>query len=327
MPRILIIGATGYIGNALALSLIRSGEHTVWGIARTKDKARSLAVQEITPVLCPDPVHDGGVWHDIVRKHHIDVVVDCSMISPDVLITVDALKKLGQERLDTAANQGAKVQKLGFLHVCGIWVHGDSKGLVSDTTPVGTASAPTPPMAFSAARVGWEQTILKTQDVLDVVIVRPGLVYGGTSWVFTPVFQPILNAVQSGATTAQVPLYEDATPSLVHVDDTASGLHAAVDKLPLIAGTGVYPVFDLVTSHESFKSITDGVARALGLKGKVEYAGPGDNPFFQALTSSTNCDSARARQLLGWAPKRFGMLHKVDVYARAWMANIETAKA
>ncbi|KAG8738920.1 hypothetical protein FRC10_006389 [Ceratobasidium sp. 414] len=327
MPRILIIGATGYIGNALALSLLRSGDHTVWGIARTKDKARSLAVQEITPILCPDPIHDGGVWHDVVHKHHIDVIVDCSMISPDVLVTVDALKKLGQERLNTAANEGAKAQKLGFLHVCGTWVHGDSKGLVSDTTPVGTASAPTPPLAFSAARVGWEQTILETQDVLDVVIVRPGLVYGGTSWVFTSAFQPILDAIQSGATTARVPLYEDATPSLIHVDDVASGLHAVVDKLPLIAGTGVYPVFDLATSHESFKSITDGVAQALGLKGKVEYAGPGDNAFLQALTSSTNCDSARARQLLGWVPKRFGMLHKVDVYARAWAANIEATKS
>ncbi|KAG8736855.1 hypothetical protein FRC12_017422 [Ceratobasidium sp. 428] len=323
MPRVLIIGATGYIGNALALSLLRSGDHTVWGIARTQDKARSLAVQEIAPVLCADPIHDGAAWHEIVRKHHIDVIVDCSTISPDVLIMLDALKRLGQERLDTAAKEGVKVQKLGFVHVCGIWVHGDSKLLVSDTTPVGTASAPVPPVAFSAARPGWEQTILKTQDVLDVVIVRPGLVYGGTSWVFTAAFQPILNAVRSGATAAQVPLSEDAAPSLVHVEDVASGLHAAVDKLPLIAGTGIYPVFDLATSHESFKSITDGVAVALGLKGKVEYVGPGDNGFFQALTSSTNCDSARARQLLGWAPKRFGMLSKVGIYAEAWRANVE----
>ncbi|KAG9123249.1 hypothetical protein FRC07_015184 [Ceratobasidium sp. 392] len=323
MPRVLVIGATGYIGNAFALSLVRSGDHTVWGIARTKDKARSLAVQEITPVLCADPIHDGGAWHDIVRKHHIDVIVDCSTISPDVLIMLDALKRLGQERLDIAARDGVQVQKLGFIHVCGIWVHGDSKGLVSDTTPVGTASAPTPPVAFSAARPGWEQTILKTRDVLDVVIVRPGLVYGGTSWVFTPVFQPILNAVKSGETVAQVPLYEGAAPSLVHVEDVASGLHAAVDKLPLIAGTGVYPVFDLTTSHETFKSITDRAAQELGLQGKVEYVGPGDNGFFQALTSSTNCDSARARQLLGWAPKQFGMLSKVEIYARAWRANIE----
>ncbi|KAG9078009.1 hypothetical protein FRC06_008592 [Ceratobasidium sp. 370] len=272
MPRILIIGATGYIGNALALSPLRSGD-------RSPSKKLPLFY-----ALIPSATAEPGM----------------TLASSDVLLMADTIKKLGQERLDTVAKEGAKVQKLGLAHVCGIWVHGDSKDLVSDTMPVGTASAPTPPLAFSAARVGWEQTVLKTRDVLDVVIVRPGLVPGGTSWVLAPAFHPILKSVQSGATTAQ---------------------------LPFIAGTGVYPVFDLTTSHESFKSTADGVAKALGLKGKVEYAGPGDNPFFKALTSSTNCDSARARQLLGWAPKRFVTLHEVDIYARAWMANIEGVKS
>ncbi|QRV92434.1 NAD(P)-binding protein [Ceratobasidium sp. AG-Ba] len=325
MPRVIVIGATGYIGNALALSLVRSGNHVVWGIARTEEKARPLAVEEINPIICADPIKDGAVWHDVVRKHHIDVVVDCSPISPDILVLLDAVKKLGQERLETAAKEGVKFQKLGFVHVSGTWLHGDSKVMVSDTTPAGTPSAPSPALTISAARPGWEQIILKAQDVLDVIIIRPGLVYGRTSWVFSPVFQPILDAVRSGASTAQIPIYADAIPSFVHLEDVASGLHAAVDKLPLIAGTGVYPIFDLVTSHEPLRFIAEGAATALGLNAKVEFVGPGDNVFFQALTSSSNCDSSRARQLLGWVPKRVGMLPKIDVYARAWLANVEGA--
>jgi nucleoside-diphosphate-sugar epimerase len=320
MPRILIIGAAGYVGSALGSSLLRSGDHTVWGTTRTQAKAHSLAIQEIIPVLCSDPFDAGEIWHDVVRKHHIDVVVDASAPTPSIPIVLEAVKKLGQERLDIAANEGVKVQKLGFVHVCGTWVHGDSNSPVTDTMFVGTPSAPTPPLALTATRPDWEQNVLKAQNVLDVVIIRLPVLYGGTAWIWTQIFQPLLAAAQSAAPVAQVPLYDDAAPALIHVDDVASGMHAAIDKLPLIAGTGVYPVFDLVTSQEHFKSIVDAAAKVLGFEGKVEYAGPGDDVFLQALTSSVNCDSARARQLLGWAPKRIGMLPRVEIYARAWKA-------
>ncbi|KAG8683978.1 hypothetical protein FRC08_013970 [Ceratobasidium sp. 394] len=186
--------------------------------------------------------------------------------------------------------------------------------------PPGTSFSPVPPVTLVTERPRWEQTILKAQDVLDVLIVRPALLYGGAAQGLTPIFQPIVTALQSGASTAQVPLKEDAAPSLIHVDDVASGMHAAVDKLHLITGTGAYPIFDLTTSHEYFKNIVDTAAKALRFQGKVEYVGPGDNVFLQALTSSSNNDGARARQLLGWTPKRIGMLPRAETYVKSWLA-------
>lgn len=47
MPRILIIGATGYVGSALAGELLRSGGYTVYGLARNPNKAKQLAAKEI----------------------------------------------------------------------------------------------------------------------------------------------------------------------------------------------------------------------------------------------------------------------------------------
>ncbi|KAG8695041.1 hypothetical protein FRC09_009432 [Ceratobasidium sp. 395] len=320
MPRILVIGANGYIGNALALSLVRSGDHTVWGVARTQDKARSLALQEVAPILCPDPIDTGDAWHDVVRKHHIDIVVDASSSGPGALKFLDAVKKLGQERLDIAAKEDVKIQKLGFLYLCGVWLHGDTKAPVTDTMPPGTSFSPAPPVTLVKDRPRWEQTILKAQDVLDVLIVRPALLYGGEARGWTSIFQPLVTAAQSGASVAQVPLKEDAAPALIHVDDVASGMHAAVDKLHLIAGTGAYPIFDLTTSHEYFKNIVDAAARVLGFQGKVEYVGPGDNVFLQGLTCSNNNNGARAKQLLGWAPKRIGMLPRVDMFVKSWLA-------
>ena len=58
MPRILILGATGYIGNNLCNLLVRSGQHTVYGLARTPEKAKWLARQEIIPVLESNDILD-----------------------------------------------------------------------------------------------------------------------------------------------------------------------------------------------------------------------------------------------------------------------------
>ncbi|KAG9098554.1 hypothetical protein FRC07_010616, partial [Ceratobasidium sp. 392] len=283
-------------------------------------KARSLALQEVAPILCPDPIEAGDAWHEVVRKYHIDIVVDASSSGPGALKFLEATKKLGQERLDIAAKEDVKIQKLGFLYLCGVWLHGDTKIPVTDTMPPGTSFSPVPPVTL-------EQTILKAQDVLDVLIVRPALLYGGAALGWTPIFKPLAAAALSGASTAQVPLKEDAAPALIHVDDVASGMHAAVDKLHLIAGTGAYPIFDFTTSHEYFKNIVDTAAKVLGFQGKVEYVGPGDNVFLQGLTSSNNNDGARARQLLGWTPKRIGMLPRVDTFVRSWLAATDAAPA
>lgn len=57
--------------------------------------------------------------------------------------------------------------------------------------------------------------------------------------------------------TTRVALEPTSQPGLVHVDDWAEGLQCAIEKLPLISGTGVYPVFDLTTSQESMRNIFD----------------------------------------------------------------------
>ncbi len=51
MPNVLIIGATGYIGSAVAAALLRSGQHTVYGLARTDSSAQALTQNEIIPIF------------------------------------------------------------------------------------------------------------------------------------------------------------------------------------------------------------------------------------------------------------------------------------
>jgi nucleoside-diphosphate-sugar epimerase len=321
MPKILIIGATGYIGQALALSLVRSGGHTVYGLARTPKKAKSLEALEIIPVK--GSVSDSANYLDLIRSANIDIVVDAAGANMESKKILEDLLRVGAERLEAAQRAGIKTAKLGFIYTSGTWVHGSSAEPVNDLTPVGNALAPTPPPKLVAWRPPLEQEILAASEILDVVVMRPALVYGGASSIWTGLFSPLLEAAKAGASTVSVKAEPNSMPSLIHVDDVASGLHAAVDKLPLIAGTSVYPVFDLVTSQESMRLVLETAAKALGFHGRVNMAGVEGDLFAEAMSTSLNGSSSRAIQLLGWQPKRFGYVQRMDLYARTWAASRE----
>ena len=259
---------------------------------------------------------------DAVRKHYIDVVVDATSSMDGVLTLIKHLKELGQERISTAEKEGVLLtQKLGFVYVSGLWVHGGSLEPVRDTMPVGVASAPNPPVDLVKARPGWEQEVLKSKDVLDVAIVRPSMVYGRQSWIFGFLWDPIYNAKDGNEAT--IPVSEETLPCAIHVDDVADAMRLTIEKLSLFSGTGAHPVFNVSTSQERISDLVRAAARSLGFNGKVVFAGPGEHPFHKALSTTQNADSSRAKQLLGWEPKKIGMLTNIDTYVMAWKAAKE----
>lgn len=326
MVNILIVGATGYIGHALSQSLLRSGAHRVYGLARTPEKAVSLARDEVIPILSSIT---SPTLAEAINEHRIDVVVDVSGANKDSYTLLSLIKKIGEERLAAAKKEGIRIQKLGFIYCSGTWVHGSSNAPVNDLMPVGTSSAPFPATELTSWRPELERAVLASEDVLDVMVLRPALVYGRSSVIWTSLFEPLFQAAAAQNSNAngeaggvvKIPTDEDSRPGLVHVDDVASGFHCAIEKLSLIAGTGAYPVFDLQTSQESMRDILTSSAREFGWKGKVELVGAGEDLFMRAMSVSSNGCSGRAKTVLGWVPRRGGFVSGMDVFAKAWVAN------
>jgi nucleoside-diphosphate-sugar epimerase len=153
----------------------------------------------------------------------------------------------GKARVQTYAAQGIVGPKLGFVYTSGTWVHGSSILPVTDLDVVGsnTLSAAQSP-ALVAWRPAMEQSVLKARDILYVMVIRTALVYGRSSTIWSSFFAQVLLAKQVDSEIAQVPLIP-SQPSLIHVDDVASGLAAAVDKLPLFSGTGMFE-FSLIAT-------------------------------------------------------------------------------
>ena len=120
MPHVLIFGATGTIGNAIALALVRSGLHTVYGLARSASKASGLAKQEIIPVQ--GSISEPGAFLLLLEQHpEISVVIDAAAAYGESETLLNHLISAGQERLEGWAKAGAPAgPKLGYIYVSGM---------------------------------------------------------------------------------------------------------------------------------------------------------------------------------------------------------------
>jgi nucleoside-diphosphate-sugar epimerase len=322
MTKVLILGATGYVGKRVAETLVRSGQHRVYGIARSEAKAKTLALAEVIPIICPDPVNEPEAYMDAVRNHHIEVIVDVAGANHDTAKFLSHAKLIGQERLDSYAAAGIRGPKLGFIYCSGTWVHGSSNTPVTDLDIVGP-NAITPPRALTAWRVDLENSILSASDVLDVAVLRPALIYGHENTIWTPFILPLLKAARSGdSASVNVPLEADSRPALIHVDDVATGFQKAIENLSFINNDSTYPVFDLLTSQESMSEIFAALASSWGYKGKWNLVGSGDDLFAEAMSTTLRGSSSRAKQLLGWKPTRTnGFVTDMDIYATAFASQ------
>ena len=329
MPHVLILGATGNIGNALAAALVRSGNHIVYGLARSPAKAKALALQEIIPVL-GSVQEPQGFLQLLADKPEISVVVDAAAVYGESATLLKLIADAGKKRLTKYKEVGVPSgPKLGYVYVSGMWLHGSSHNVVSDQDPfVGTSATKTQPVTMVAWRPEIERMVLAsdTKSVLDTAIVRAALTYGGPSGIWTGPFMTALQAAraQPQPPKVQIQLDPNGTAALAHVDDVATGIQAVIEKLPLLAGTDVYPVFDIMNQIEGVQAIMEGVARTFGFKGQVELVGaaPGD-VVNDAVGASVIGDSGKARTVLGWAPRKTGLLAGVAVYAEAWRAGFE----
>ncbi|KAI9879680.1 MAG: hypothetical protein M1830_007626 [Pleopsidium flavum] len=294
-------GATGYISSAVSASLNRSGDHTVYDLASSPQKATQLSKQE-------------------------NLLVSGSVIEANnkSLKILEDLIKAGKERLHEYEEVCIKGPKLGFVCTSKAWVHGSSHERTSDLETVGASLAKAQAPRLVAWRPKLEQAVLAASNVLDTMIIRLALVYGREHTIWTSVFGPILEVAKAGNTQpVRLHLNPHDMLGLIQVDDVATGIHAAVDKLPLTSGTSVYPVFDIVVSKKSMRDITEAAACIFEFKGIIELVGPGDDIFGEAMGSSFNGDAKRVRQLLGWSAKKVGFVSNMDVYASIFAAAYE----
>jgi nucleoside-diphosphate-sugar epimerase len=349
--KILVTGATGYIGSATADALLRRGHH-VLGLARSDLAATTLRDRGIEPAMgdfnAPKSLHASVITADV------DAVINVASVGASA---GDNAHTFARDRDAVRAIQSAlsrEDQALVFTSgsaVFGVFNDGEATDLVFDEdsrVPLAAStfapdSATVPRMiatGFAAAmraRVETEQTVLKHPYIRGIVI-RPGLVYGHGGSYDIPALIDRARArgraghLGSGATTQ----------SYIHIEDLAELYCLAVEHGP--NRSLLHGVVQEVTQRELAQAVNhlmgvDGDTENLTLMqmlevGALEQLGltlTGRLPrrvnqtlgarftpspsvgFGISLSLNKRLSSDKTRQLLGWKPTRADVLNDISI--------------
>ncbi|KAM0751470.1 NAD(P)-binding protein [Meredithblackwellia eburnea MCA 4105] len=299
--KVLVFGASGYLGLPIAQSFVRAG-HTVIGQTRSKSNAHKLASEEIVPLIA-EPA-DPSTWHHIIPQ--VDCVVDC--------VGGMEIAKLCKIILDTVVAEASASRPhgppLSFIYASGTWVHGDSinelHGSRSDSTPLQN------PMPLTAWRLDHEQTLLGLKSPSFAPnVVRPALIYGKSG--------SLTAEWLAGAKAGEIVFHgrKEARLAMIHVDDCAALFVLVAENAFVTQGL----IFDAANPYpEPILFILDQLALASG-GASVKFSEP-TSDYHKALQSSNLLRPRLAKTLLGWETKKAPFGEGMELYYKSYLASL-----
>lgn len=286
--KVLLTGATGYIGSAVTEHLAAAG-HQVVALTRGAE---------------PQP---GRTWYAQRVGDTADPASLADAVTPEIEAVIHLAPPSGDEDVDTAVIEALAAPLRGtgrpFVYTSGVWV----LGATGDAQEVGE-EAPTDPIGIVGYRPRIEQRVLaEVAEGVRAVVVRPGIVYGRGGGI------PAI--LVDRARGRGVPEYygeEGVRWPTVHVDDLAELFVAAVARAE--AGTvwhgvgeAAVPVRDLARAAGRAAGVL-AVPLAVPVEQAAEVFGP---LFADALALDQSVSGAAARTVLGWRPERPGAVEEL----------------
>jgi nucleoside-diphosphate-sugar epimerase len=276
--RVLVLGATGYVGGSAARALQARG-HDVVGLARSDDSASRLEAAGYAAVR--GNLTDATSIAAAVREADgvVSAGFDRQNIGPAMQASIFAL-------LDALEGSGKPL-----VSCAGSLIYGDTGDRV-----VAETERPAPPQWATWAPL--EDAVLAARDKgIRSVLVRSPFLYGRGGGNFLPAFIGASRQRGVGIYVGEGLNRWSAT----HVDDVGSLVAAAVER----AEPG--SVFVPASGQEpSFREIGASISRLLGAGDRTETwpvqeaaAAMGDWAYGIVVNQRF---STRARELLGWEP-------------------------
>ncbi|KAG8872390.1 hypothetical protein FRB97_007701 [Tulasnella sp. 331] len=198
---------------------------------------------------------------------------------------------------------------------CHTKVHGSSTNHISEATPLESQTVPANVVAW---RPAVEHQVLAAHDVLDVVIVRPSILYGGNGTICKLWLDAIYMAAKENAPTATIVGTPTTRVTLIHKDDLADLFVKIVDQLTMLSAS-TYPVINAAGHQEDLGPIVNEFSKAIGFKGKLEYR-EAESPFEEGMLTGLNFRPNKARGLLQWEPRQIPFAQGMQIYAESYKA-------
>ncbi len=285
--RVLVAGASGFIGLS-AVSALSVAGHEVVGLSRSPDKDELIRGAGGTPVR-----------GDILSiPTLVDAAKGCDALVHAAAAATTASREVGQSvaakvRVDGTYNLVAASRNVGarrLLVVSGTWLIGDRKEMITEAAPVkptGTAM-----FNWQAERAAMDAN---KPGGLEVVVVRPGMVYGDGSW-----FRELVEEIRAG--TYRVPGDGSNHWSPLHIDDCGEAVRTVLEK-------GKAGEIYLAADDEpiALRSFVDLVADALHVLHPAPRTPEEAIKFHGDATAkhlaANQVASAAKLKALGWAPR------------------------
>lgn len=298
--RVFLTGGTGYIGSAVLDAFVRAGHH-VDALVRNTEKAADVQARGAHPVLGdlsrPASYADAVVAADGA----VHAAFEYSARGPEVdAAALDAL-------LTPSPGKGRFV-----IYTSGVWVLG------SGTQPM-DESAAVHPAEISAWRPAHEQRVLDSATAgLRPVVIRPGIVYGGSRGIVGDLFKDAANGLVRviGAGDNHWPLVYDRDLGELFVrlaiNAGASGLFHANDE-----------------GDETVNDIVAAIGRQVAIKPSIRHVPIAEarkkmGPYADALALDQVVRSPRARAL-GWSPSLHSVAGNTPRLFEEWRRGREAA--
>ena len=277
--RVFLTGGTGYVGSAVLDALFRAGHHVV-AMARDPEKVERLNSRGATGILAE--IATPKKYLPVLQS--CDTVIHAAFESSPRGVEKD---RLAIETLLGAINE-AHAPK-AFIYTSGVWVLGKNSWPADEDSPVN-------PAAHVSWRPAHEQLVLEAgENGIRTVVVRPGIVYGGSRGIVSDLLKDALNGLVRVIGTGKnywPCIYDrdlaDLYVRLVQSPD-ASGIFHANDE----ADERVNDIVDAIAAHVTQKPDIRHVPLPEAKKKLGTYA--------EALAMDQRVRSPRARAL-GWTP-------------------------
>ncbi|MGD1221429.1 NAD-dependent epimerase/dehydratase family protein [Streptomyces krungchingensis] len=275
--RILLIGATGYLGSVVAEHLTDTG-HEVVALTRTPENPGRYTARH-GDLRDPDSL-TAAVTRDI------DAVINAATPTGDAAVDAAAIDAL------TAPLRGTDRP---FVYTSGVWVLGATGEATAEE------SSPTNPIPIVGYRPEIERRVLAAADHgVRATVLRPGIIHGRGGGI------PALMvdwARKQGA--PRVVADPNVRWPMVHIDDLADLFGKVVADAPAGSiwhgvGQPAVPVRELALA----------AAEAAGVHGEVQVwpldqaRGELGEPFADALALDQSVDGRKAQDHLGWRPQQ-----------------------
>jgi nucleoside-diphosphate-sugar epimerase/lipopolysaccharide/colanic/teichoic acid biosynthesis glycosyltransferase len=307
---VLITGAIGFVGQAVSQALLQAGQPVVAAVrqlpaevAQPRYPSDATRVAPIWQVV--GPINAQTDWQGALQG--VQTVVHCAARAhvmreqaADVLAAYREVNVQGTLRL---AQQAAAVGVRRFVFLSSIGVNGNHS-----TTPFTEADAPKPHDAYAVSKLEAENALLElaAQTGMEVVIIRPPLVYGPNA---PGNFGSLVRWVQRGLPVPLGAVHNQR--SLVALDNLVSLVLLCADReRSPQAANQVFVVAD--GEDASTTTLLRKVAQAAGCPSRLLpvpawllRAGAtllGKRAVADRLLGNLQLDATKARTLLGWRP-------------------------